>query len=76
MRSIQVLIYVSLILSVPAFGGELQRSTKAKDDAKAPRLTACADVGEGYFRVGDSSTCVKVSGYVQADFVYRGGRSK
>jgi|GEM_PF-6995428 len=56
--------------------GELPRKqadtkhSKSASKTETPRLTACTNLGEGYFRVGDSSTCVKISGYVQADYVY------
>ena len=49
---------------------------KAPSRAEKPRMVACPEAGPDYFRVGDSATCLKISGYVQADYVYHGGKIK
>ncbi len=59
-------------------GGQATEWPRAKAPSRSekPRMIACPEVGPDYFRVGDSTTCLKISGYVQADYMYHGGKSK
>ena len=38
-----------------------------------PKMRECPEVGEGYVRLPDSASCVKIGGLVRVEAVKRGG---
>lgn len=58
------------LAAVPAAAKE------AKPAAAQAEPRACPEMGPGFVRIEGTSTCIKVSGSVRAEFMTRGGSSR
>lgn len=65
-RAVLVLAAVTLLASLPAFA-QTGVSTGASTSGGGNPDPVCASYGPGFARLPGSSTCVKISGGVQAD---------